>query len=109
LLYSHLALARLLTGYDFDTVLEIGSRNGTAARALEFAGKRVLSCEIINSFDAIFSGDYFDLKLDAPVDAIWCSHVLEHQRHVGRFLEKMFDDLSDNGVLAVTVPSALSP
>jgi hypothetical protein len=30
---------------------------------MEFAGKRVLSCEIIDSFDASFAGDYLDLKL----------------------------------------------
>lgn len=40
----------------------------------------------------------------APFDAIWCCHVLEHQRNVGAFLEKCFADLKDGGWLAVTVP-----
>jgi hypothetical protein len=109
LLYAHLALGRLLTEYDFHTVLEIGSRTGTAARALEFAGKDVLTIEVQEAYEAKYTGDYLDLKLDEPIDAIWCSHVLEHQRHVGLFCEKMFDDLRDGGVLALTVPTDLSP
>jgi hypothetical protein len=110
LYYSHHGLAKLLTKYRFDTILEIGSATGTAARALAFAGKTVHTCEILPVFDSDFSGDYLDLRLSGgPVEAIWCSHVLEHQRHVGHFLEKMHDDLREEGVLALTVPSALSP
>jgi hypothetical protein len=109
LLYAHLALGRMLTEFDFRTVLEIGSRTGTVARAMEFAGKDVLTIEVQESYDARFTGDYLDLKLDGPIDAIWCSHVLEHQRHVGLFCEKMFDDLRDGGVLGLTVPADLSP
>src|SRR5690606_11983151 len=61
------------------------------------------------AYDATFSGDYLDLRLEQPIDAIWCSHVLEHQRHVGKFCDKMFDDLRDGGALALTVPVDLSP
>ncbi len=107
--YSHLGLGRFLTGFDFTTMLEIGSEAGVAARAAAFAGKKVTTCEILDTYDASFSGDYLDLGVSEPFDAIWCSHVLEHQRYLGRFLDKMFDDLKDDGVLAVTVPAALSP
>ena len=107
--YSHLGLGRFLTGFDFTTMLEIGSRDGVVARAASFAGKKVTTCEILDAYDASFSGDYLDLKLEEPFDAIWCSHVLEHQRYLGRFLDKMFDDLKVGGILAVTVPTALSP
>ncbi len=109
LLYAHLALGRLLTEFDFHTVLEIGSRNGVAARAMEFAGKDVYTVEVQQHHAAKYNGDYLDVRLDEPVDAIWCSHVLEHQRNVGQFCEKMFADLRDGGVLALTVPSELSP
>jgi SAM-dependent methyltransferase len=107
--YSHLGLGRFLTGFDCTTVLEIGSESGVAARAAAFAGKKVTTCEILDTYDASFSGDYLDLKVNERFDAIWCSHVLEHQRYLGRFLDKMFDDLKDGGILAVTVPAALSP
>ena len=109
LLYSHIALGTLVTGYQFDSVLEIGSRNGTAARAFEFLGKRVFTVEILEAFGATCNGDYLDVAFPEQFDAIWCSHVLEHQRHLGRFCEKMFDDLKEGGVLALTVPAQLSP
>jgi hypothetical protein len=76
---------------------------------MEFAGKEVYSIEVQENYAAKYTGDYLDVRLDEPVDAIWCSHVLEHQRHVGRFCEKMFDDLRDGGVLALTLPTELSP
>ena len=44
-----------------------------------------------------------DVRLPEKVDAIWCSQTLEHQRDVGTFLNKMFDDLTDGGVPAITV------
>jgi SAM-dependent methyltransferase len=107
--YSHLGLAKLVTEYEFSNVLEIGSRCGTAARAFEFLGKKVYSVEILEAYEASVCGDYLDARFPEPFDAIWCSHVLEHQRHLGRFCEKMFDDLRPGGVLALTVPTSLSP
>ena len=56
------------------------------------------------SFAVDFFGDYLDLELDRQFDCIWCSHVLEHVRNPGRFLDKMFDDLKDGGILALSVP-----
>jgi hypothetical protein len=109
LLYAHLALGRLLTEFDFHTVLEIGSRTGVVARALHFAGKEVYTVEVQEAYDATFSGDYLEVQFEQPVDAIWCSHVLEHQRSVGHFCDKMFDDLREGGALALTVPADLSP
>jgi len=52
LFYSYLALGQLLTDYDFMRVLEIGSRNGVAAQAIAFTGKKVITCEILDTFDA---------------------------------------------------------
>jgi hypothetical protein len=36
--------------------------------------------------------------------AIWCSHCLEHQLNPGEFLQKLFFDLEEDGLLALTVP-----
>lgn len=106
---SHLALGRLLTGFAFGNVVEIGSRDGIATRALRFCGKRVRTVEIDHNFEADMVGDYLAIDIGERADAIWCSHVLEHQRNVGSFLEKIYDDLLPGGVLALTVPSALTP
>ena len=48
----------------------------------------------VEGFEADFHGDYLSVEFGRPFDAIWCSHVFEHQRHPGRFLEKIFRDLS---------------
>jgi SAM-dependent methyltransferase len=54
-------------------------------------------------------GDYLSHKfkcglLAKKFDGIWCAHCLEHQRNPGAFLEKIFSDLKDGGILCVTVP-----
>jgi hypothetical protein len=40
---------------------------------------------------------------------VWASHILEHQRNVGAFLDKVFTDTKEGGLAAITVPSALCP
>jgi SAM-dependent methyltransferase len=48
--------------------------------------------------------DYLEFRPAEPFDAIWASHVLEHQFDVGAFLRKCFADLREDGILCVTVP-----
>jgi SAM-dependent methyltransferase len=107
--YGHLALVKMITEYSFSTVLDIGAREGTAAQVFDFLGKQVSAVEIDASFDSEYFGDYCDIVFPRAFDAIWCSHVLEHQRYPGRFLDKLFSDLREGGLLAITVPSSLSP
>ncbi|MBL1209985.1 class I SAM-dependent methyltransferase [Geminocystis sp. GBBB08] len=109
LLYSHLGLAKLITDYEFNDVLDIGSRNGTSARLFSFLGKNVTTIEMSADFEADYVGDYLDVSFPQKFDAIWCSHVLEHQRNIGTFLDKIYQDLKEDGILAVTVPSSLCP
>jgi hypothetical protein len=40
--------------------------------------------------------------------ALNSSNVLEHQRNVGAFLDKVFTDTLEGGLVAITVPAALS-
>ena len=109
LFYSHLGLAKLISDYQFDTILDIGSGNGTASQLFSFLGKDVTAIEISEESGADYIGDYLEIDFPQQFDAIWCSHVLEHQRNIGIFLEKIYRDLKEGGVLAITVPCALSP
>jgi SAM-dependent methyltransferase len=95
-------MLRLISSYEFKTVLDIGSGPGEHARFLRHFGKQVYSVDESSSADYV--GDFNTLVLDQQFDVVWCSHVLEHQRNVGMFLEKMFAALKDNGILALTVP-----
>ena len=98
------ALLRLLTSYasDFSTVLDIGSGGGEHAKFLRLFGKRAYTTDLHEEAD--YQGDFLTYEFPEKFDAVFCSHVLEHQRNVGMFLEKIYTVLSDNGVLAIAVP-----
>lgn len=102
--YSHLTLLKLCKHYDFDHVLDIGSHEGRCTRILQHLGKKVTSVEIAPGYQADFKQDYLDCQFEQPFDAIWCSQIYEHQRNPGIFLNKLFDDLKEGGILAITVP-----
>lgn len=98
------ALARLLECEGIVTVLDVGSGAGEHARIMKDAGKAVLT----NSYEppADIVGDFCTALIPGNFDAIWASHVLEHQPDAGRFLRRCFQLLRDDGVLAITVPPA---
>ena len=107
-LYSSLTLLKMLKHFEFETVLDIGSHAGNVARVFAHLGKKVTTCEISPGYEADYKGDYLEVQFPSQFDAIWCSQTLEHQRNVGLFLTKIFDDLREGGVLALTVPYEVS-
>lgn len=102
--YSHLTLLKMCKHFNFETVLDIGSHEKHCTRIFEHLGKKVTTIEISPGYEADYKCDYLDQKFNSPFDAIWCSQTYEHQRNPGIFLDKIFDNLKDNGVLALTVP-----
>ena len=103
--YASFALMTLLRCYKFSTVLDIGSARGVVGDILKTVGKQTTSVEIMDGYPAPdYRADYLEIKFDKKFDVIWCSHVLEHQRNIGIFLEKCLNDLNEGGVLVVTVP-----
>lgn len=102
--YSHLTLLKLCKHYSFHSILDIGSHERRITRILQHIGKEVTTIEIAPGYKADYKCDYLDKKFDRQFDAIWCSQIYEHQRNPGLFLDKIFDDLNEGGVLALTVP-----
>ena len=100
--YGVHTIFRLLESYDFETVLDIGSGTGEHTRFFRHYGKQVFSVDLDAGADYV--GDFTQLVLDRQFDAVWCSHVLEHQRNVGLFLEKVYAAIKDDGILAIIVP-----
>lgn len=98
------ALARLLEYQDVHSVLDVGSGAGEHARIMRDAGKKVLTISYEPPADIV--GDFCPTLIPAGFDAIWASHVLEHQPNVGQFLRRCFQLLRDDGLLVVTVPPA---
>lgn len=98
------ALDKILRMDDIQTVLDVGSGAGLHAKAMRDNGKIVITNSLIPPADIV--GDFMDIKPEEMprFDCIWAAHVLEHQPNPGTFLKKCFEMLTDNGVLAVTVP-----
>jgi SAM-dependent methyltransferase len=104
--HPHLAMLKLLKDYQFTSVLDIGCGEGREVEIFRHVASRVagINADPNPTFAADFHGDYLDYQVNEPFDAIWCSHVLEHIRNPGTFLEKVFRDLNEDGVLALSVP-----
>lgn len=113
IMWGDKAFTKLITDYTFETVLDIGSGAGDQARAFRRSGKKVTAIDFGSScyYDAggkdydnieFIKGDFADLAAVRHFDCVWASHVLEHQRNPGFFLEQCFQ--LTHKVFAVTVP-----
>jgi SAM-dependent methyltransferase len=84
------------------SVLDVGAGAGLHAAEMRRAGLSVTTVDIAGAQDIV--GDYLEVPLNRQYSAIWCSHVLEHLRNPGQFLNKVFQDLEPGGLLSITVP-----
>jgi len=105
-MWADQAFYKLLSDYDFDTVLDVGSGTGEHSKMFRDHGKHVTTIDLTQPAD--ITGDFLscppELVSESPYACIWSSHVLEHQTNVGAFLERCFYLLDDDGILAITVP-----
>lgn len=100
----------------FDTILDIGAGELKHTNIFIQKNKIVDICDFGNSIyfkkskinaDKIrnkYFGDFNSIIFKNKYDAIWCSHILEHQLNVNLFLKKINSLLKDNGVLCIIVP-----
>ena len=114
---SH-AMQKLLSCYKFKTILDIGSGEGAHAKVFADHGKLVTTLDYgdsiyykkakpdeVKTFKSIVA-DFNEYTFKDQYDAVWCSHVLEHQLNPNHFLLKVSSVLKNGGVLAITVPPA---
>ena len=92
-----------LIGNSYKSCLDIGSGAGVQTDILRHAGLEVFQLDKYSK-TAEYKVDFIEHKFDQKFDVVYCSHVIEHQRNVGSFLDKIFDVLSDNGVLIISAP-----
>jgi SAM-dependent methyltransferase len=100
------AVAELLENYKFETVLDIGAGNQEHARCFRHMGKSVTTVDPI--FPADVQGDFLEYEPKKKFDLAWCSHVVEHQRNVGIFLDKIIACTKPNGIICISVPPEVS-
>ena len=87
----------------FCNALDIGSNHGNHTEIMRNFGLRVEQIDKYNP-NAEIHDDFNEYKFNKKYDVIFCSHVVEHQRNIGLFLDKIFDVLSDDGVLIISGP-----
>lgn len=102
------ALEKLLDGFQFSTVLDLGCGSGEQAKVLSNREKIVTTIDFASREDYVpdYVGDYLDIEFPYKFDVVWCCHVLEHVRNIEKFLGKIYSDLESEGILAMTVPPA---
>lgn len=96
------ALHRLLAEPRVHDVLDVGSGQGAHARIMRARGLDVTTIDLAGPADWV--GDFMAFECGRYFDAIWLSHVLEHQGDPQAFLRKCLGHLFDGGLLVVTVP-----
>ena len=84
-------------------VLDIGGGWGSHTAVMRSFG---LSVDIVDKYNGSseFSYDFMEHNFNSKYDMIMCSHVLEHQRNPGIFLDKIYDLLTDDGHLIISGP-----
>ncbi|MGZ8217445.1 class I SAM-dependent methyltransferase [Methylomagnum sp.] len=113
---ENIEIIKAVTALDFDSILDIGSYKGGASVAFALMGKKVISItrggwwlkKLKPVYDRLFIETYdrsFEtFEYDQPFDAIWASHVLEHTRNPGLFLDRCYDSMCPGGTLVLVVP-----
>ena len=98
------AVEKLIADFKFQTVLDIGCGAGLHSERFRLAGKQVTGIDYQPQNPGVIAADFLEHEFDEQFDCVWASHVLEHQLNVNLFLRKVFANLRDGGVLAITVP-----
>jgi SAM-dependent methyltransferase len=84
------------------TILDVGSGRGEHAEVMRWAGHDVTTLDAY--FDADIKADFLSHEFDEQFDVVFTSHVLEHQRNVGLFLDKLVSACKPGGLICITVP-----
>lgn len=107
------SLNKIIKNLNFNTVLDVGSGEGKQKNFFCSNGKIVKTCDydllqaphsdnLSQNYDYV--GNFLDLKIEKKFDFVFSSHVLEHQRNVGEFLEKKINCTKEGGFICTVVP-----
>jgi len=106
----------ILIKKDFTTILDIGPgrlevvnkfiQNNKTVDISEFSDGLYFNDTglSVSGINRCYFGDFNIVDFDRQYDAIWCSHVLEHQLNPNIFLKKINKILKEDGYLAIVVP-----
>lgn len=115
-MHSEKAFLKLIKDYTFDSVLDIGCGSGIHSKMFLEKGKDVYAVDIGKSYffkhsknflngTKFYKGKFEDVDFkDKQFDCVWASHVMEHQRNIGLFLDKIHSVTKEGGIVCITVP-----
>jgi len=95
------------------TVLDVGSGGGYHAQEFRKNGSKVTCIDFGTSIYAqnaenegleIIYADFNSYESPTRYDLVWASHILEHQRNPGQFIEKLVEQCAPDGYVCITVP-----
>lgn len=110
--YAGEALKKLISDFEFETVLDVGCGAGEQAEVFIASGKKVTAIDYGESvyfrrrsdqLNAII-GDINTYDFRNQFDCVWCSHVLEHQLNPHSFLKRIHSLVKEDGTVCITVP-----
>ena len=102
-LIEFIVSCRNLIGSTYKSVLDIGSGHGMHTKVFRAIGMEVFQLDKYSE-TAEYKVDFIEHDFDKKFDIVFCSHVIEHQRNVGNFLDKIFDVMNDDGLLLISAP-----
>jgi SAM-dependent methyltransferase len=97
------------------SVLDVGSGGGQHAKAFHANGAAVTCVDFGTSIYAqerleqsgirLIETNFLIWECKERFDLVWASHVLEHQRNPGQFIEKLISLCNPGGHVAIIVPT----
>ena len=109
---SQQCLYKLLNDFEFKTVLDVGAGSCEHAELMEKFGKNVTALDLGKSIYYknkknnlnVVRKNFLDYEPKNKFDALWASHIFEHQPDCGLFIKKISEIVKSNGIIAITVP-----
>lgn len=106
-------LPDILKNLEFHTVLDIGAGEGRQKDYFTLNGKSVKTCDLkieggphcdISKFSYDYNCNFLDAPIEEKFDFVFSSHVLEHQKNVGLFIDKLISCTKEQGYICTLVP-----
>lgn len=100
----------------FSSILDIGAGKLEATEQFIKYNKEVDICDFDDGLyyknttcdkkkiNKLYLGDFLKINFEKSYDAVWCSHVLEHQLNPNIFLKKIHSVMKEGGFLCIIVP-----